>query len=191
MTEIDHAFEMARAGDHEAFADWMEHVHLPIRRSLGRFAWAVDVEAVLQETFLRMWIAATDPKRSFDGENASFRFALRLARNVALEEVRRARLGHLVPLDGPDGPPEIPFDPEPPPDPALRRAIAACLEALRGPARKALALRLRLGHLESDRDLAERAGMKLNTFLQNVVRARKSLARCLGDRGVRLEGIPS
>lgn len=191
MTETDRAYERARAGDPQAFAEWMELVHLPLRRSLGRFARAVDVEAVVQETLLRMWIQVTDPGRSLHGENASLRFTLRLARNVALEEVRRARLGHLVSLDGLDGPPDIPADPDPPPDPALRRAIAACLEALRGPARDALSMRLRLGHRLPDAVLAERLGMKVNTFLQNVVRARRSMSRCLEERGVRLRGILS
>ena len=41
--------------------------------------------------------------------------------------------------------------------------------------------------LDPDRSLAERVGMKLNTFLQNVTRARRLLADCLRRRGVDLD----
>ena len=34
--------------------------------------------------------------------------------------------------------------------------------------------------------VVERAGMSLNTFLQNFTRARKLLAECLGKRGIDL-----
>ncbi len=35
-----------------------------------------------------------------------------------------------------------------------------------------------------DRSLAEALGMRLNTFLQNVARARRLLADCLREAGV-------
>jgi DNA-directed RNA polymerase specialized sigma24 family protein len=37
------------------FALWMSQSEHPIRMSLRRFAAAVDVESVVQETFLRVW----------------------------------------------------------------------------------------------------------------------------------------
>jgi len=39
--------------------------------------------------------------------------------------------------------------------------------------------------------LAERLRMRLNTFLQNIVRARRSMEKCLEGRGVRLEEVMS
>ncbi len=189
MTSIDARFAQACTGDADAFGAWMERVHRPLRESLRRFARAVDVEVVVQEAFLRMWLVACDPARRLEGENASLRFALRVARNVALEEVRRYRIGRLVPLDAIEDPPEAAVPPEPPSDPGLRRAIVECLAAL--PARAGAALRARIEGRDvvPDRDLAAAVGMTLNTFLQNVVRGRRYLTRCLDGRGVALGGI--
>lgn len=183
MSEADLAFERARRGDVGAFANWMALVERPVRGSLRRFARAIDVESALQETFLRMWIAGQDRGRAFTGENASLRFALRIARNVALEEVRRARLDHLVSLDELDPSSEPSIDPTPPSDPGLLRAIKDCVSRLRGKPRDALLARLARGHELHDRDVAASLGMAVNTFLQNVVRARKAVALCLEGKG--------
>jgi DNA-directed RNA polymerase specialized sigma24 family protein len=183
LTEIDVAFAAARVPGVEAFARWMALVERPLRASLRRFARAVDVESVMQETFLRMWIACSDTERVLSGDNASLRFALRVGRNVALEEVRRARLDHLIALDDLDPSKETFIDPKPPADPGLMRAIKDCLERLRGKPREALFARLAGGHAVSDRDLGISLGMAVNTFLQNVVRARKSVAECLERKG--------
>ena len=86
---LEDAFRLARSGDTEAFARWMGKVEMPLRKSLHRFARAVDVEVVVQETLLRMWLVAWDPGRPLAGPDASLKFAFRVARNVALEEVRR------------------------------------------------------------------------------------------------------
>ena len=56
-----------------------------------RFARAVDVEGVVQETLMRMWLHARDRGRELEGENASLRFAVGVARNVARSEARRLR----------------------------------------------------------------------------------------------------
>jgi RNA polymerase sigma-70 factor (ECF subfamily) len=71
-------------------------------------------------------------------------------------------------------------------DPWLRRAIAECQARL--PPRPALALQARLdsGGAERDELLAARLGMRRNTFLQNVTRARRLIAECLRRRGVDL-----
>jgi len=189
VTEIDAVFEAARVGGPEAFATWMALVERPIRASLRRFARAVDAEVVVQETLLRMWIAARDHGRVIEGDDASLRFALRVARNVALEEVRRTGHGRLVSLDDEHGGPEPALDPAPVPDPGLREAIVECLSRLTGKPREALFARLRDGHAAADRDLAERVRMTMNTFLQNVVRARRAVARCLEGKGVKLEEV--
>jgi hypothetical protein len=49
--------------------------------------------------------------------------------------------------------------------------------------------RLADGHHQDDSALARHLGMTLNTFLQNIVRARQQLAKCLGAKGVELQEI--
>lgn len=165
----------------------MSLVENPIRRSLARFARAVDVEVVVQETFLRMWMVANDRTRRLEGENASLKFALAVARNVALEELRHTRLYQFFEKDGSDSLSELSCLPELP-DPALRKAINECIDRLPSQPKTALNARINEGHLP-DRSLAQGVRMKLNTFLQNIVRARRLVAECLEKRGVRLEGI--
>jgi len=183
----EEAFRRARTGDTEAFAEWMGMVEFPLRRSLRRFAREVDVEVVVQETFLRMWIVACDQGRTLEGENASIKFAFRVARNVAFEEIRRNRKDIQLDPEDVDNMPEGAIDPDLP-DPALRRAIIRCLERLPKQPRKALGARIRNGELP-DRELAGSLRMKLNTFLQNIVRARRLMAACLEKQGVHLEEI--
>ncbi len=184
MNEADHLFERARRGDAGAFATWMALVEPPARGSLRRFARAIDVESALQETFLRMWIAIRNRARAFEGDDAPLRFTLRVARNVALESVRRAKLDHLVALDDLDPSSEPSVDPAPLPDQGLMQAIMDCVSRLRGKPREALLTRLASGHEQSDRDTAASLGMAVNTFLQNVVRARKLVAACLEGKGL-------
>jgi DNA-directed RNA polymerase specialized sigma24 family protein len=187
VTELDHAFAAARVPGGvgvEAFGRWMTLVERPLRGSLRRFSRAVDVESVMQETFLRMWVSLRGAGRELEGENASLRFALRVGRNVALEEVRRARLDHLVALDDLDPSAEPSVEPAPVRDPGLLRAIQECVDRLKGKPREAMLARLGEGHVRPDRDLAASIGMAVNTFLQNVVRARKAVAACLEGKGL-------
>ncbi len=185
----DELFLLARSGEPDAFAEWMGMVEIPLRRSLRRFARAVDVEVVVQETLARMWLVANDPQRVLEGRDASLKFAFRVARNVALEETRRWRLDRFVDLEKLEDLPEGSIDPEPS-DPALARAIDDCIKRLPDQPRSALAARLE-GDCLPDRVLAEGLRMRLNTFLQNIVRARKSLEKCLEGRGVRLREVLS
>jgi RNA polymerase sigma factor (sigma-70 family) len=186
---MEELFRLARQGDQDAFARWMGLVEMLLRRSLWRFARAVDVEVVVQETFMRMWIAARDQAREITGANASLKFAFRVARNVALEELRRARQDIMVDLNELDELSEGRIETVLP-DPALARAIRDCRERLPDQPRRALSARIDQGHLP-DRALAERLRMKANTFLQNIVRARRLLRECLERRGVRLGEILS
>ena len=50
-------------------------------------------------------------------------------------------------------------------------------------------LRARLAGGGHDLDLAEGLGMRLNTFLKNVGRAKSLLAECLRKSGITLEGL--
>ena len=175
------------AGDPDAFGQWVAGVEASLRRTLKPFAALVDTEAVLQEALLRVWQVA--PRFSSDGKpNALLRFAVTTTRNAAISELRRSAptsqqldaLEHQLAA-------QEQFQPSPP-DPFLRQAILECRKKL--PSKPALALEQRLasGGADNDRVLAERLGMKLNTFLQNFTRARKLLAECLKKRGVDLEG---
>ncbi|HJZ84680.1 MAG TPA: sigma-70 family RNA polymerase sigma factor [Polyangia bacterium] len=149
----------------------------------------VDVEAVLQEALLRVWQVA--PRFAADGRpNGLLRLGVRIARNLALDELRRARLlpeeAHALEralADAQVG------DPANDPDPLLRQAIEDCRGELPGKPAAALAQRLAAAGGEPDAVLAERLGMRLNTFLQNVTRARKLLAECLERRGVDLTEV--
>ena len=72
-------------------------------------------------------------------------------------------------------------------DPWLWKHIVECREKLRH--KPALALDARIGShgAEPDTVLAARLNMRLNTFLQNVARARRQLADCLRRKGVAVE----
>jgi RNA polymerase sigma-70 factor (ECF subfamily) len=165
-----------------AFARWMSGAEPSVRESLRSFATVVDVEAVLQEALLRVWHAS--PHFTPDGQpNALLRFAVRVARNLAISEVRRTKsrpvsdeaLEQLAP-------PEEPA----PPDPMLRGAIAECYGRLPEKPRQALDARLKSEGRTNDDALAASLSMRLNTFLQNFGRARKLLAECLEKHGVRI-----
>jgi RNA polymerase sigma-70 factor (ECF subfamily) len=181
VTATDQAYRRTQEGDRDAFASWVRRVEQPLRRGLRSFARVVDIESVLQETLLRMWRLA--PTLTLEGENASLRYASRMARNLALSEARRygrvspAELGEL------EGLPQTVVEPRNPSDPGLRRALARCIGKLSDRQRRVLTARV---SGEADRELASRMGLKLNTFLQNVVRARRLVAACLERAGVRL-----
>lgn len=173
------------AGDADAFGRWLAGAERPVRESLRSFATVVDVEAVLQEALLRVWQVA--PRFVPDGRpNGLLRLGVRIARNLAVSEVRRRRA---VPAELEDVEAALAEDERPvtPPDPMLRDAIRTCREALPERPRQALDARLASGGGAGDGDLAESLGMRLNTFLQNFTRARQMLAECLRRRGVVLD----
>lgn len=188
MNDLHALFLAAGRGDREAFAQWMGRVERPVRASLARYARAADVEGVLQETLLRMWIFARERGGELQGENASLRFAIGMARNIARSEARRH--GRLVFLP----PEELPDEgtmPEPPVSPSLARLIRECFETLARRPREALAERLHQGAGRADREVAAGLGMTLNTFLQNIVRARRQMRTCLAQKGIAVEEMPS
>jgi len=184
--DLDVHLTAVAAGDAGAFGRWLAGAEPCLRQSLRPFAARVDTEAALQEALLRTWQFA--PRHQPDGRpNSLLRLSLRIARNVALDEVRRARS---APTDD-EGlerafaaadPPEVKG-----PDPLLRRVIEECHRLLPPRPAEALAARLSAGGSEPDETLAERLGMRLNTFLQNFGRARKLLAECLGKHKVSLD----
>jgi DNA-directed RNA polymerase specialized sigma24 family protein len=181
--DLDVELPAIALGDADAFARWLAGAERPLRQSLRRFAAAVDTEAVMQEALLRVWVVARRCRP--DGKpNSLLRLGLRIARNLALGEIRRTRSAPID--DGAVDPPDPPA-PEPAlPDPALRRRIEECLEKLPRKPAAALAARIESAGAEPDRRLADRLGMRLNTFLQNITRARRLLAGCLQRLGIEI-----
>jgi RNA polymerase sigma-70 factor (ECF subfamily) len=172
------------AGDLDAFGRWVAGAEPAVRGSLEPFAARVDTEAVVQETLLRVWQVAV--RFVANGRpNGLLRLALRIARNLALDEMRRLRTLPVDPAaiarladDLADAVPAVE------PDPALRQAIEDCRRLLPPRPAAAIAARIDDGGARPDRVLAAALQMRLNTFLQNVSRARKLLLACLEGRGV-------
>jgi DNA-directed RNA polymerase specialized sigma24 family protein len=187
--DLDSELDGIVAGDPDAFGRWVAGAEPPLRASLRPLAARVDCEAVLQEALLRIWQVAPRCRRD-ERPNALLRFGLRIARNLAIDELRRARLspteaGALeAALARADA-----VEPRAPADPLLRRAIEECRRALPDKPAAALEARLESAGGEPDQLLAARLRMKLNTFLQNVTRARKLMAACLQKHGVDLEEL--
>lgn len=172
-------------GDARAFGSWMSGAEPRVRDSLRSFAQVIDVEAVLQETLLRTWQVA--PRFVADGRpNGLIRMAIRIGRNLAVSELRRMKA---TPTDTSDLETALAAGDRPAsaPDPMLRKAIAECRDKLPGKPREALEARLASAGGQDDGDLATALRMTLNTFLQNVTRARQLIAECLGKRGVAID----
>jgi DNA-directed RNA polymerase specialized sigma24 family protein len=175
--DLDAHLALIVAGDTAAFGRWLAGAEGIVRDTLASFAKVIDVEAVLQESLLRVWQVA--PRFAPDGRpNGLLRLGIRIARNLAIDEVRRTRATPVEPDDI-----EQPIEPAVP-DPLLRQAIVDCREKLPRKPREALDARLANEGAADDEQLAEALGMRLNTFLQNFTRARQLLADCLGKRGI-------
>ncbi|MFN0252140.1 MAG: RNA polymerase sigma factor [Kofleriaceae bacterium] len=143
----------------------------------------IDVESILQETLLRVWQVA--PRFEPDGRpNALLRFTIRIARNLAVSEVRRTKAAPAQAETIEVALAAVDDSPMREPDPLLRAAIADCRDKLPPKPREAFDARLANAGGDDDDTLASSLGMKLNTFLQNFTRARKMLADCLGTRGI-------
>ncbi|PYO56614.1 MAG: hypothetical protein DMD83_13510, partial [Candidatus Rokuibacteriota bacterium] len=105
---LDDLLPAIGAGDAMAFARWLAGAEGRLRDSLRSFAARVDTEAVLQEALIRVWQVA--PRFVPDGRpDGLVRLAIRIARNVAVSELRRNRLDPVEVealerlADGPDG----------------------------------------------------------------------------------------
>lgn len=172
------------AGDGDAFARWLARCELPLRRSLRRFATAVDTEAVLQEALLRVWQVA--PRCVPDGRpDGLLRLAARIVRNLAISEARRHRMGSTTPDEG--DPIEPVVEPANVPDAAVHAAFRDCRDKLPARPRAAIDARLCADGARDDHQLAAALQMRTNTFLQNVTRARRLLADCLRRAGIDLD----
>jgi RNA polymerase sigma-70 factor (ECF subfamily) len=168
-------------GDAEAFGEFLASAEWELRESLRSFAKKLDVEAIVQESALRLWQVA--PSFQPDGRpNGLLRLLVRIARNLAIDELRR-RTREETRAE----PPTVEVR-DALPDPALRKAIRDCLVELPAKPRLAIEARIESDGAEPDAALAFACEMRPNTFLQNVTRARKLLADCLQKKGVPLFG---
>ena len=175
-----------RAGDQMIFARWLSLSEGRLRDSLRPFAARVDVEAVLQESLVRVW--QVTPRFVPDGRpDALLRLAIRIARNLAISELRRNRIDLVDPefLERALADAEkLTGSPNRGSDPILRRAIEECRRLLPRRPAEAIQARIDSGGTEPDAVLADRLRMRRNTFLQNITRARRLLAACLRRRGI-------
>ncbi len=90
VDDTDRELAAIAAGDADAFARWLARAEPALRRSLRRFAVAVDTEAVLQEGLLRAWQVA--PRCERDGRpHGLLRLSMRIVQNLAISEARRRR----------------------------------------------------------------------------------------------------
>jgi RNA polymerase sigma-70 factor (ECF subfamily) len=182
VSGLDHLLPAIAAGDPDAFGRWLAGVEPRLRAGLRSFAAQVDTEAVLQETLLRVWQVA--PRFQPDGSpDALFRLGVRIARNLAINELHRSRVAP-VETERLIREAEARAEPSTEPDPLLRAAIARCREALPAAPAAAIAQRIAAAGGAADAELALAVGMSLNTFLQNVRRARLALLDCLARKGI-------
>lgn len=187
MADLDTHLPAIVAGDTAAFGRWVSGAEPRIRASLASFAAVVDTEAVVQETLLRIWQVA--PRFKADGRpDGLVRLGVRIARNLAVSEARRDRV-RPEEADVLERKAAAHADAPVPPDPMLREQIRRCIAALPEKPAQAILQRIRARGRSHDQDLAEAIGMRLNTFLQNVRRARVGLSRCLERSGVSLLGL--
>jgi RNA polymerase sigma-70 factor (ECF subfamily) len=90
MLDLDLYLAAIGAGDPEAFARWVAGAEPSLRATLRPMAAHVDAEAVLQEALLRVWQVA--PRCQPDGRpNSLLRLGARIARNLAIDELRHNR----------------------------------------------------------------------------------------------------
>ncbi len=163
-------------GDKEAFCRWFARCEIPLKRSLRSFAQAVDVEAVVQETGLKLW---KDPSRITPDGRTGFllRWGITVARNEARNYVKRT--GRQVALE--EHPEVAGATVNMAGDPILRARIRQCLEHLQTHQQRAFQARLDDGGKRADRDLAASIGMSFDVFRQNMTRGRKALVKCLSS----------
>jgi RNA polymerase sigma-70 factor (ECF subfamily) len=183
-TDPDELLWQIAARDEIAFGRWVSGAEPRIRAGLRSFAPHLDVEAIVQETLLRIWQVA--PRLVAEGRrNGLLPLASTIGRNLALSELRRRKVEEAT-VKGIER--ETPPEPRPAfGDPWLRERIKECLRGLPRQPRRALLARIGDAGAAVDSVLAQGLGMRLNTFLQNITRARKLVAGCLRRYRVDLE----
>ena len=166
--------------DEDAFKRWLERILIDLRLSLQRFAKIVDVEVVVQETAILVWERTSTIVP--DGRPAFLlRWAIRVARNKALNDVKRAQRD--VPLHEPSERSETQSG-RAGADPFLRARIHSCHERLPTALRRVIDMILADGGQQSARESATAGGMSYDAFRQNLARGRRALVNCLKEHGI-------
>lgn len=179
--EVDELQAIVRR-DQEAFKRWLKRCESPLKRSLGTFAELVDIEAVVQDTAIKVWQEA--PRITPDGRPA---FLLRWSRTVAINSARNIlrrtehRADHRDPLPSDDELQELEVAPFQAPDPFLEKRVRQCLDRLQPNQQRSFRTRIDDDGAHKDRELAESIGMGFDAFRQNLARGRKALVACLAS----------
>jgi RNA polymerase sigma factor (sigma-70 family) len=180
--EVDELQAIVRR-DQEAFKRWLKKWEIPLKLSLRSFAELVDVEAVVQDTAIKVWQEA--PRITPDGRPT---FLLRWARTVALNSARNIlrrtehRADHREQLPSDDELLEVASSQAP--DPFLQERVRQCLERLQSNQQRAFRARIDDDGAHKDRELAAAIGMGFDAFRQNLARGRKALVGCLASFGI-------
>jgi RNA polymerase sigma factor (sigma-70 family) len=185
--------------DQAAFARWFARHEILLKLSLHTFSRDVDVEAIVQDTALRVWERASTIVP--DGRPAFLmRWANTVAKNKARNEVKRATCSVPTESHGDDDPPRVvrqlslaEGDSHPEAtvvivgsDPLLRARILRCLEELSPILRRVVDAVLADGGQRPHREVAAASGMSHDSLRQNLKRARNALEQCLGRSGIAL-----
>lgn len=166
------------ARDYALLVDrYQRRLHWTCLRLLGD---ADEADDVVQEAFVR----AYDHLSDYDPGFRFYTWIFRIARNLALNRLRRRRLWGFLSLSGPGAP-----EPEAVDDSGsavegreLAEALAACLEGLPGDQRECFRLR----HAEdfSYAEIAATLGVPQGTVMSRLSRAREKMRRCIESKGV-------
>jgi RNA polymerase sigma factor (sigma-70 family) len=185
--------------DPDAFGRWFARHDIPLKRSLRTFSRDVDVEAIVQDTAIRVWERASTIVP--DGRPAFLmRWATTVAKNNARNEVKRATCSTPPGSHGDNDPPrvrrQLPLAEGDHhldttfavvgSDPWLRARILRCLEELSPILRRAIDAVLAEGGQRPYREVAAARGMSHDSLRQNLKRARNALEQCLGLSGIAL-----
>ena len=175
--ELSSLLSRVAARDREAFALLYRATHLKLFGITLRILRGQELaEEILQEVYLRIWDRASDYA---PGKGSPITWMAAIARNRALDELRRRRPDHYSDSDGIE---EI-RDAGPSPSDQVEtredlQRLEDCLEKLGDTRRDAV----KLAYLEglSRNELAERFGQPSGTIKSWLHRSLKQLKDCLG-----------
>lgn len=174
---IDEVLERIHAGDRQAYAAIVTRFQGPLFAYLGRMGCtAAEAEELAQEAFLRAWLQL----RTFDARRGAFStWLFTIARNLALNELRRAGSRRSVPEHAADRPGEQPLPQEMVVLEQRRTRLRAALLQLPAEDRSVLALAYveELAHA----DIARIEDCSVGAIKVRLHRARRRLAQILGS----------
>ena len=164
----------ARAGNSDAFATLVGRYEQRIARLVRGMVPESDTEDVTQEAFLK----AYSKLDNFDGRSSFYTWLFRIASNTAMDWRKKERHRRHAPLpEGPEGEDRVPSSDAGPDTAAMRRELAAridaAIEGLPDKYHEILVLREIEGL--SYEEISERLGMSKGTVESRLFRARERL----------------